>query len=47
MRTTGIVSGALASAALLASSVSAQASTIDPLIISGKHFFYKTNGSEL
>ena len=50
MKGTGIVSAALASVALLAGSAVAQsgaASTIDPIVIKGKHFFYKTNGTEL
>jgi len=47
---TSFISSAVAGAALFSSSAVAQsgaASTIDPLVIAGKHFFYKTNGSEL
>jgi hypothetical protein len=44
---TGFVPSVFAGAALLASTAYAQASTVDPLVIKGKHFFYKTNGTEL
>jgi len=50
MKATGIVSAAIASVAFLAGSAAAQsnaASTVDPIVIKGKHMFYKTNGTEL
>lgn len=47
MKASSVMSGLMAGAAMLASSVSAQSyKTIDPLVIKGQHFFYKTNGTE-
>ena len=40
------VSTILAAATLFASSVFAQA-TVDPIVIKGQKFFYKTNGTQL
>ena len=44
MRGFGVASAA-AAVSLLASTVSAQ--TVDPIVISGSKFFYKTNGTQL
>jgi hypothetical protein len=43
MKTFGAVSTALAAATLFASSVYGQ---VDPIVIKGSKFFYKTNGTE-
>ena len=40
----GIASAAIAAASLFVSSVAAQ---VDPIVIKGSKFFYKTNGTQL
>jgi 1,3-beta-glucanosyltransferase GAS1 len=44
MRTSGVLSTAFAAASLFASSALAQ--DVDPIIIKGSKFFYKTNGTQ-
>ncbi|KAI9666335.1 MAG: 1,3-beta-glucanosyltransferase gas1 [Bathelium mastoideum] len=46
MRGFGVTSTLLATAAYFASSVLAQSGSVDPLVIKGSKFFYKTNGTQ-
>ena len=46
MRGLVVVTSALA-AALYATCAGGQSNTVDPVVIKGQHFFYKTNGTEL
>ena len=48
MRSFGLASAVTAAAALFAGGAAAQGSTeVDPIVIKGAKFFYKTNGTEL
>jgi len=48
MRSFGVASALTAATALFASGALAQGTTeVDPIVIKGAKFFYKTNGTEL